>query len=64
MSTQATERQVTEATGRWSLGGALVAAVAASVCCLGPLVLLALGVSGAWASSLRALEPYRPTFPY
>jgi len=29
---------------------------------VGPLVLLALGVSGAWISSLTALEPYRPIF--
>ena len=62
MSTQTTEERVTEATGGWSLGGALLAALAASVCCIGPLVLLALGVGGAWASSLRVVEPYRPIF--
>lgn len=43
------------------IGGAL-AAFAASLCCLGPLVLVALGVSGAWISNLTALEPYRPGF--
>jgi mercuric ion transport protein len=43
------------------VGGAL-AAFAASVCCLGPLVLVALGVSGAWISNLTALESYRPVF--
>ena len=37
-------------------------ALAASICCLGPLVLLALGVSGAWIGSLTAFEPYRPIF--
>jgi mercuric transport protein len=42
--------------------GALFAALAASICCVGPLVLVALGIGGAWASSLRALEPYRPIF--
>ncbi|MDZ4783271.1 MAG: mercuric transporter MerT family protein [Planctomycetia bacterium] len=47
---------------RWSLAGALTAAIAASVCCLGPLVLVGLGVGGAWTSSLRVLEPYRPIF--
>lgn len=62
MSTQTTEERATEATGGWSLGGALLAAVVASVCCIGPLVLLALGVGGAWAGSLRALEPFRPAF--
>ncbi|MBW3567620.1 MAG: mercuric ion transporter MerT [Proteobacteria bacterium] len=39
-----------------------VAAVLASVCCLGPLVLLMLGISGAWIGNLTALEPYRPLF--
>lgn len=43
------------------IAGAL-AAVGASVCCVGPLVLLALGISGAWIASLTALEPLRPVF--
>ena len=43
------------------LAGGL-AALLASACCLGPLVLLALGVSGAWIGNLTALEPYRPVF--
>jgi mercuric ion transport protein len=43
------------------LAGAL-AAIGASVCCIGPLVLLALGIGGAWVGSLTALEPYRPLF--
>lgn len=41
------------------IAGAL-AAVGASVCCVGPLVLLTLGVSGAWIGSLTAMEPFRP----
>jgi len=41
---------------------AILAAIGASVCCVGPLVLLALGISGAWISNLTALEPYRPYF--
>ena len=41
------------------IGGAL-AAIAASVCCLGPLVLVTVGISGAWISNLVAFEPYRP----
>ncbi|MHB2155853.1 mercuric transporter MerT family protein [Calditrichota bacterium GD2] len=45
-----------------SLKAALVTAVLASLCCVGPLVLLVLGVSGAWIGSLSALEPYRPFF--
>ena len=47
-------------------GGSLVASVlagiGASLCCVGPLVLLALGVSGAWIGTVTALEPYRPIF--
>lgn len=45
---------------KWSLAGAVAAAVGASACCLGPLLLLALGVSGAWIGSLTAMEKYRP----
>jgi mercuric ion transport protein len=41
------------------IGGAL-AAVVASLCCLGPLVLVTAGVSGAWIAGLAAFEPYRP----
>jgi mercuric ion transport protein len=43
------------------IAGAL-AAVGASVCCVGPLVLLMLGIGGAWISNLTALEPMRPWF--
>lgn len=45
---------------RRTIAGVIVAAIAASVCCVGPLVLLALGVGGAWAGNLTALEPFRP----
>jgi mercuric ion transport protein len=41
------------------IAGAL-AAIGASICCVGPLVLLGLGISGAWIGNLTALEPYRP----
>lgn len=47
-------------------GGALLAgglaAIFASTCCLGPLVLITVGVSGAWISNLTLLEPYQPIF--
>ena len=53
---------------RWNLsaksaviGGAL-ASIGASACCVGPLLLLGLGIGGAWIGSLTALEPYRPAF--
>ena len=48
--------------GNGFLVAGILAAIGASACCVGPLVLLALGVSGAWISSLTALEPYRPIF--
>ncbi|WJW76679.1 mercuric transporter MerT family protein [Thiohalobacter sp. IOR34] len=41
---------------------AALAAVGASLCCVAPLLLVALGVGGAWLGSLTALEPYRPIF--
>jgi copper chaperone CopZ len=46
----------------WELIGAISAAIAASVCCVVPLILLTLGISGAWVSNLAAFEPYRPIF--
>lgn len=39
-----------------------LAALLASTCCLGPLVLITLGFSGAWIGNLTALEPLRPLF--
>jgi len=42
--------------------GGLLAAIGASLCCAGPLVLLLLGISGSWISNLSLLEPYRPLF--
>ena len=45
-----------------SLVAGILAAIGASVCCVGPLVLLALGFGGAWIGNLTALEPYRPIF--
>lgn len=48
--------------GRVALATGGLAAILASACCLGPLVLVTLGVSGAWISNLTVLEPYRPIF--
>ena len=41
---------------------AALAAIGASLCCVGPLVLLTLGIGGTWISQLTALEPYSPIF--
>ncbi len=48
--------------GRAALFAGGVAAILASTCCLGPLILVALGFSGAWIGNLTVLEPYRPVF--
>ena len=45
-----------------SLVASVLAALGASLCCVVPLVLLALGIGGAWIGNLTALEPYRPIF--
>ncbi len=42
--------------------GGLVSAIAASSCCILPLVLFSLGVSGAWIGNLTQLAPYQPFF--
>jgi mercuric ion transport protein len=51
-----------ERTGSGALFVGGLAAILASTCCLGPLVLVALGLSGAWIGNLTRLEPYRPFF--
>jgi mercuric ion transport protein len=48
--------------GNGFLIAGILSAIGASICCVGPLVLLALVVSGAWIGSLTALESYRPIF--
>ena len=48
--------------GRGALAVGGFAAILASTCCLGPLVLITLGFSGAWIGNLSGLEPYRPIF--
>jgi mercuric ion transport protein len=40
----------------------VLAGVGASLCCVAPLVLLSLGIGGAWVSTLTAFEPVRPVF--
>ncbi len=58
--------ETSENSGHGNGSGALfvggLAAILASTCCLGPLVLVALGLSGAWIGNLTRLEPYRPVF--
>lgn len=42
--------------------GGILGAIAASSCCILPLVLFSLGVSGAWIGNLTALAPFQPYF--
>lgn len=44
----------------WLAAAALIGAGLASACCVVPLVLVTLGISGAWIANLTALEPYKP----
>lgn len=52
----------TKSSNKVSMIAAALAAIGASLCCIGPLVLVSLGITGAWMGSLTALEPYRPVF--
>ena len=42
--------------------GGLLGALAASSCCILPVVLFSLGVSGAWIGNFTQLAPYQPYF--
>ncbi|GAB5500270.1 MAG: mercuric ion transporter MerT [Pseudohongiellaceae bacterium] len=42
--------------------GSVIGAVIASSCCIVPLILVSLGISGTWIGSLTALQPYKPIF--
>ena len=47
---------------RWIATGGILGALAASTCCILPLVLFSLGISGAWIGQLTALSAYQPIF--
>jgi mercuric ion transport protein len=49
-------------TQKFLAAGGVIGALAASSCCLVPLVLFGLGVSGAWIANLTELAPYQPYF--
>jgi len=42
--------------------GGIIGAIAASTCCIIPLALFSLGISGAWIGQLTALSAYQPLF--
>ena len=45
-----------------TLLGGVFTGIGASACCLGPFLLLSMGIGGAWIGHLTALEPFRPIF--
>ena len=62
LSAMASRSEVAPSTGkaRWAAAGGILGALAASSCCILPLALFMLGVSGAWIGNLTALAPYQP----
>ncbi|MDE2379861.1 mercuric transporter MerT family protein [Bradyrhizobium sp.] len=42
--------------------GGILGALAASSCCIVPLILFSIGIGGAWIGNLTALAPYKPFF--
>ena len=60
--TDAPDRTDATGTTKASLAGGALAGLAASACCVGPLVLVSIGVSGAWISNLTLLQPYSWVF--
>ncbi len=59
-----TEPAVTDDTRKTRMiaAGGILGALAASSCCIIPLILFSLGISGAWVGNLTALAPYKPIF--
>lgn len=51
-----------QARARWIAAGGILGALAASSCCILPLVLFSLGITGAWIANFTALAPYKPYF--
>ena len=64
VAAEPTELQVKQgnATRQLLAAGSLIGAVLASSCCVVPLILVSLGISGAWIGNLTALEPYKLYF--
>jgi mercuric ion transport protein len=58
------DHQITDNRRRQNLvaAGGLLGALAASSCCILPLALFGLGVSGAWIGNFTRLAPYQPCF--
>ncbi|TCS62961.1 mercuric transporter MerT family protein [Varunaivibrio sulfuroxidans] len=59
---QPSEEDSSRSKDRLLATGGILGALAASSCCVLPLVLFSLGISGAWIGNLTALYPYKPIF--
>ena len=47
---------------KFLIAGGVIGALAASSCCILPVVLFSLGVSGAWIGNFTRLAPFQPYF--
>lgn len=61
ISRQAIE-QSSAGNGGVAAAGGVMGALAATACCILPLVLFALGAGGVWIGRLASLSPYQPYF--
>lgn len=60
---QATKLDVIDDRGqKLAAAGGLLGAIAASSCCILPVALFSLGISGAWIGNFTQLAPYKPYF--
>ncbi len=57
-----TDSESDQSRGKWLAAAGVSAALVASSCCVVPLVLVTLGIGGAWMGNLTALESYEPYF--
>jgi mercuric ion transport protein len=62
MKLQAAVRGSREGLGQRLMVVAVLSTILASTCCVLPLVLVLVGVGGAWMASLAALKPVTPLF--
>ncbi|MCL1061158.1 mercuric transporter MerT family protein [Shewanella benthica] len=62
MNTEPDDKTLNTDSPAWPMVGGVLAAIGASLCCAGPFVLLMLGISGSWISTLAAFDPFRPYF--
>lgn len=51
-------QETSNSTKTWTFWGSVGAVLTAAVCCIGPALLLSVGVTGAWVAWLGDLEPY------